>query len=68
MAASYSSRFRLPKKAENQFIMGHDQRLDINPELEPDAASFFLSVSWTQMQHLIIYYFYPKMDDPVGKK
>ena len=44
LAANYSGRFKLPKKAENPFKMGYDPEFDINPELEPDAASYFQTV------------------------
>ena len=39
LAANYGGRFKLPKKAENQFKMGYDLELDTTPELDPDAAS-----------------------------
>ena len=51
LAANYGGRLRLPKKAENPFKMGHDQELDTRPELEPDAASHYLTI------------INPKMDD-----
>ena len=30
------------KKAENPCKMGYDPELDTNPELDPDAASYYL--------------------------
>ena len=34
----------LPKKAENPFKMGYDPELDNSPEVDPDAASYYLTV------------------------
>ena len=34
----------MPKKAENQFKMGYDPELDTSPELDPDAASYYLTI------------------------
>ena len=34
----------MPKKAENTFKMGYDPELDSIPELDPDAASYYLTV------------------------
>ena len=34
----------MPKKAENPFKMGNDPELDISPELDPDAASYYLTI------------------------
>ena len=34
----------MPKKAENPFKMGYDPELDICPELDPDAASYYLAI------------------------
>ena len=43
LAANYGCRFRLPKKAENQFKMGYDPGLNISPELGPNSASYYLT-------------------------
>ena len=34
----------MPNKAENPFKIGYDPELDINPELDPDAVSYYLTV------------------------
>ena len=34
----------MPQKAENQFKMGYDPELDTSRELEPDAASYYLTI------------------------
>ena len=34
----------MPKKAENPFKMGYDPELDTSSELDPDAASFYLTI------------------------
>ena len=39
--SNYNGRFKLPKKAENPFKIGYEPELDISPESEPDAASYF---------------------------
>ena len=44
LAANYGGRFKLPKKAKNLFKMDYDPELDINPELDPDAASYYLTI------------------------
>ena len=33
----------MPKKAENPLKMGYDPELDTNQELDPDAASYYLT-------------------------
>ena len=35
----------LQRKAENPFQMGHYSELDTSPELEPDAVSYYLTIS-----------------------
>ena len=44
LVTNYNIWFKLPKKAENPFKMCHSKELDISPELEPDAVSYFLTV------------------------
>ena len=34
----------MPKKAENPFKISYDPELDISPELDPDAASYYLTI------------------------
>ena len=34
----------MPRKADNAFNMGYDPELDIYPELDPDAVSFYLRI------------------------
>ena len=34
----------MPKKAENPFKMGYNPELDTSPELDPDAASYYLTI------------------------
>ena len=43
VAENYDGRFRLPKKAENPFMIGYDPELDTSPELNLDAASYYLT-------------------------
>ena len=38
------SRYKMPKKAENPFKMGYDPELDTSPELDPNAASYYLTI------------------------
>ena len=45
LAANYGGRFRLPKKAENPLKMGYDPELNFSPELDPDAVSYFLTIT-----------------------
>ena len=35
---------KMPKKADNPFKMGYDPELDTSPELDPDAAFYYLSI------------------------
>ena len=44
LSSNYGSNYRLSKKAENPFKMGYDPELDISPELDPDAASYYLTI------------------------
>ena len=44
LAPNYGGRFRLPEKTENPFNMGYDLELDTSPELDPDAASYYLTI------------------------
>ena len=32
LAANYSGRYRLPKRAENPFVLGYNLELDVRPE------------------------------------
>ena len=34
----------MPRKAENPFEMGYDQELHTSSELDPDAASYYLTI------------------------
>ena len=34
----------MPKKAKNPFKMGDDPELDVSPELDLDAASYYLTI------------------------
>ena len=34
----------MPKKAGNPFKMGYDPELDTSPELDPNAASYYLTI------------------------
>ena len=34
----------MPKKAENPYKMGYDPELDTSQELDPDAASYYLTI------------------------
>ena len=44
LAANYGGRSRLPMKAKNPFRMGDDPELYTSAELEPDSASYYLTV------------------------
>ena len=44
LAANYGGRFKLPKKAKNPFRMGYDPELYTSSELDPDAASYCLTI------------------------
>ena len=44
LAANFGGRFRLPKKAEDQFKMDYDPEFDISPELDSDAAPYYLTI------------------------
>ena len=45
LAANISGRFRIPERAGNPFKMGYDPELDISPELGPDNASYFKTIT-----------------------
>ena len=34
----------MPKKAKNPFKMGYYPELDTSPEIDPDAASYYLTI------------------------
>ena len=36
--------YRMPKRAENPFGMGHDLSMSVSSEISPDAASYFQSI------------------------
>ena len=42
--ANEGHRFRLLKKAENPFMMGYDPEFDTSPELDPDVASYDITM------------------------
>ena len=44
LVAKYSSRFGLPKRAQNPFGKSYDPELDISPELEPETTYYFETV------------------------
>ena len=44
LAANYGGRFEVPKKAENPCKMGYGLELETSPELDPDAASYYLTI------------------------
>ena len=44
LAVNYSGKFRLCKKIDNPLKMGYDPELDTSPELDPDAAYYFLTI------------------------
>ena len=47
LAADFSGRFKLPKRADNTFKMDYDSKMDVSPELEPDIASYFQTIIGT---------------------
>ena len=44
LSSDYRGRYRMPMKADNSFKMGYDPELSTSPELDPDAASYYLTV------------------------
>ena len=42
--ANYGCIFKLPNKAENKFGMGYSPELDTSQKLEPDVASYYLTI------------------------
>ena len=51
LGANYSGRYRLPKRAENPFVMVCDLEMDVNQELRPDTGPYiqFIIVILTWM-------------------
>ena len=44
LSSNYVGKCGMPKKAENPFKMGYDPQLDTSPELDLDAASYYLII------------------------
>ena len=44
LLSNYGGKYKMQKKAENPFRMGCDQEFDTSSELEPDAASYYLTI------------------------
>ena len=44
LLSNYGGKYRMPMKAESPFKMGNDPELDTSPELDPDAASYYLTI------------------------
>ena len=44
LSSNYVCKYKMPKKAENPFKMGYDPELDTSPELDPDTASYYLTI------------------------
>ena len=44
LAANIVGKYKISKKAENLFKMGYDPGLDTSPEIDPDAASYYLMI------------------------
>ena len=44
LAANYGGKSRLPKKAVNPFKMGYNPEMDTSPQLDQDAASYYLTI------------------------
>ena len=42
--SNYGGRNRMPSKAQNAFKMDYDPELDTSPELDPDAACYYLMI------------------------
>ena len=45
LSSNYGGKYKIPKKAKNPLKMGYDQESDTSPELDPDAASYYLMVT-----------------------
>ena len=43
LSSNYGDKCRVAKKVENPFKMGYDPEWDVSPELDPDAASYYLT-------------------------
>ena len=43
-STKYGGKYKMHKKAENPLKMGCDPDLDISPELDPNAASYYLTI------------------------
>ena len=44
LLSTYGDKYRVPKKAENPCKMGYDPELGTSPELDPEAASYYLTI------------------------
>ena len=40
----FGGKYKMPKKGGNPFKMGYDPELDTSSELDPDAASYYLTI------------------------
>ena len=72
-SSKYGGRLRLPKKADNPFKMDYDPELNTSPELNPDAASYYLThigiLRWMiELRRIVIitkfHYFHPMQHFP----
>ena len=44
LSIKYVGKYSMPKMAENPFKIGYDPELDASPELDPDIASYYLTI------------------------
>ena len=44
LSSNYGGKYRMPKMVDNPFKMCYDPELDTSPELDPDSASYYLTI------------------------
>ena len=44
LLSNYGDKYRMPKKAENPFKMSYNPELDTSPDLDQDAALYYLTI------------------------
>ena len=44
LLTKYGGKYKILKRGENPFKMGYDSELNTHPELDPDTASYYLTI------------------------
>ena len=44
LLSNYGGKYKMPKRAKNPFKMDYDPELDTSPSLDPDSASYYLTI------------------------